>query len=174
VWELVSGLLTDLDQLREDLERMIEVEREGMRADPGREVKAWLDKLSEVDRQRSRAQAMAIEGLLDYEELKTKLAALEETRETARRELARLEEQQEKVARLERDKDALLESYANRAPEALYALTSQERRHVYGMLKAKVFLYPDERLEITGAFTEDLTDDLTHDPQVCALSETRR
>jgi hypothetical protein len=55
---------------------MIELEQEGTRGDPEHETRVWLDKLAEVDRQRSRAQDMAIQGLLDYDELRAKLASL--------------------------------------------------------------------------------------------------
>jgi len=49
VWELVSGLLKNPEQLRADLERMIDLEREGTRGDPEREMKTWFEKLSEID-----------------------------------------------------------------------------------------------------------------------------
>ena len=67
---------------------MIELERDGMREDPECEVKAWLDKLANVDRQRSRAQDMSIQGLLNYDELREKLASLKETRKAAEHKLA--------------------------------------------------------------------------------------
>lgn len=47
------------------LERMIDEERRGWHVDPEREAKAWIEKLTEVDRQRERAQDLAIQGLLD-------------------------------------------------------------------------------------------------------------
>jgi hypothetical protein len=59
---------------------MIELEREGTQRNPEQDAKVWLDKLAEVGRQRSRAQGLAIEGLLDHDELRAKLARLEETR----------------------------------------------------------------------------------------------
>jgi site-specific DNA recombinase len=151
VWELVSGLMTDPVQLHADLERMIELEREGLRGDPERETKTWLEKLSQVDRQRARAQDMAIEGLLDYEELRLKLAALDETRKTAERELEALRSHQERVEELERDKNALLEAYAGMAPEALASLTSEERRRIYKMLGVGVVVHvEDGALEVSG------------------------
>jgi hypothetical protein len=53
-WKIVSGLLQDSARLREGLEDMIERERAGVHGDPARQAKAWLDKLAEVDRKRSR------------------------------------------------------------------------------------------------------------------------
>lgn len=53
VWDLVSGLMSDPERLRCDLEWMVELERGAVRGNPEREAKAWLDKLSEADRKRS-------------------------------------------------------------------------------------------------------------------------
>jgi site-specific DNA recombinase len=151
VWGLVSSLMTDPEQLRADLERMIELERETLHSDPDREARAWRNKLSEVERQRSRAQDMAIEGLLCYDELGAKLAVLDETRKTAERELEALRSHQERIEELERDKDALLESYAGLAPEILAGLTPEECHQVYKMLRVRAVVHVDGVLEVSGA-----------------------
>jgi protein-tyrosine-phosphatase len=150
VWGLISDLLKDPDLLRTGLERMIEEERRGWRGDPEREAKAWLEKLTEVDRQRERAQDLAIQGLLDYGELRAKLAALAETRETAEKELGALRSRRERMVELERDRDALLRSYVGMTPEALDGLAPEERHRVYRMLKLKVLIKPDGTLEASG------------------------
>ncbi len=147
VWRLVRSLFEEPEQLRADLERMIELECGAMRGDPEREAKTWLNKLSEVDRQRSRAQDMAIQGLLGYDELRAKLASLEETRKTAERELTILRSHQERLAELERDKETVLEYYAAIAPEALASLSSEERKQLYKMLRLKAVQYSDGSVE---------------------------
>jgi site-specific DNA recombinase len=144
VWDHVSGLMKNPEQLRDDLERMIELKRESVRGDPDREAKAWLEKLSEVNRKRAAFQDMAAEGLISFDELRSKLAALQETRETAERELAVLKGRRESLEQMERDKDAVLEHYVTLAPEALDSLTPEERRNLYNMLRLRVFAYPDE------------------------------
>ena len=148
VWEYVRDLLKDPEELRADLERMIELERDGMREDPEHEARVWLGKLAEVDRQRARAQDMAIQGLLDYDELRAKLASLEEAREAAEQELAILKDHREHIAELERDKEAVLEHYAAIAPEALDLLASEERQHLYKLLQLKAAQHPDGRMEV--------------------------
>jgi uncharacterized protein involved in exopolysaccharide biosynthesis len=62
---------------------------------------------------------MAAEGLIEFEELRTRLAALEDTRKTAERELRTLEVRTEHLAQLERDRDSLLETYADLCPKRL-------------------------------------------------------
>jgi site-specific DNA recombinase len=148
VWNHVSGLMQDPEQLRDDLERMIELKRESLRGDPDREAKAWLEKLSEVNRKRTTFQDMAAEDLITFDELRAKLAALEETREIAERELAGLKGQRENLQQMERDKDAVLEHYVTLAPEALDSLSPEERRKLYNMLRLRVLAYPDEPPEV--------------------------
>lgn len=147
VWRLVQSLFEDPAQLRADLEHMIEFERGAAWGHPEQEKKTWLKKLSEVERQRSRAQDMAIQGLLDYDELRAKLASLEETRRTAERELAILRSHQERLVELERDKETILEHYATITPEALDALSPEERSQLYKMLLLRAVQYPDGSVE---------------------------
>ena len=82
-------------------------------------------------------------------------AALEETRKTARRELKALSRRRDKIEELERDKNALLESYAGMVPEALDALTLEERHRLYKMLRLRVVLGPGAPPEVSGAFGDD-------------------
>ena len=153
VWETVRNLLTHPEQLRSDLEEMIEQQRRGMRGDPNREVKAWLEKIAEADRMRSNYQEMAARCLISFEELEEKLGQLNQTRATAERNLATLDRRREQLEQLERDKDTLLESYAGMAPEALDSLAPEERREVYKILKVRVTAYPDAQLEVGGILT---------------------
>jgi hypothetical protein len=59
-------------------------ERSTTRGDPNKEANVWLDKIAEAHRQRARAQDLAIEGLLSPDELRDKVAALEEIRRLLR------------------------------------------------------------------------------------------
>jgi site-specific DNA recombinase len=148
VWDHVSDLMKDPEQLRDDLERMIELKRQSLRGDPDREATAWLEKLSEVNHKRAAFQDMAAEGLITFDELRAKLAALEETREIAECELAVLKGQRDSLEQMELDKDAVLEHYVTLAPEALDGLNPEERRRLYNMLRLRVFVYPDEPPEV--------------------------
>jgi hypothetical protein len=140
VWRYVRAILTDLAELRADLDAMIELERDGeTRRDPEREAKAWLGKLAEVDAQRSRAQDLVIEGLIGRDELRAKLATLEEVRRTAHNELRALDAHRERIEGLERDRDALLDSLAALSPDAIDALSPEQRQNVYKMLGLQVF-----------------------------------
>jgi site-specific DNA recombinase len=87
VWDAVSEILKNPEQLREDLDRMIELERRDMRRDPDREARLWAEKLVETDRMRRGYQEQAAKGYMSLEELGVALEDLEKTRRTAEREL---------------------------------------------------------------------------------------
>lgn len=146
----MCSILTDPEQLRDDLERLIEQERQCVRGDPEREVRTWLEKLSEIDRKRTRYIDLAADGIMSRDELKAKLARLEETRETAENELNALRTRQEKPEELQRDKDTMLEQHTTLAPEALDSLAPEERHRLYKMLKLRVVAHFDETIELTG------------------------
>jgi site-specific DNA recombinase len=149
VWGFVSNLLKSPDVLWTGL---MEEERSVARGNPNGEAEVWANKLAEVDRKRSSYQDQQAEGLITLDELRSKLAVLEETRSTARRELAALKEHRERIEHLEQDANALLEHYASMVPEALDGLTPEERHRVYRMMRLKVTMYADGLAEVTGAF----------------------
>ena len=95
---------------------------------------------------------MAAEGLITFDELREKLAALEGTREVAERELEAAGKRRDRVEQLKRDKDALLEHYAHMAPEAVDMATPEDRRRVYEVLRLRVVAQPDGRIEANGEY----------------------
>jgi hypothetical protein len=100
---------------------------------------------------------LTAEGIMARDELIEKLSALGEVRKIAKGELESLRSHQERLEGLERDKDALVESYAQMAPQALDSLTPEERHHVYGMLGLKALIKMDKMdgtLEVNGTFGE--------------------
>jgi hypothetical protein len=125
----VSGLLLDPGRLRSGLQAMIEKEEGSSRGDPQRELELWYEKLREAERMRSGYQDLAAKGLLTYEELGGKLAALEETRATARRELEALRGRRVELERLKGDRDAdtaIVRRTDGRSPRRPFAGAAQE------------------------------------------------
>ncbi|HWS80272.1 MAG TPA: recombinase zinc beta ribbon domain-containing protein, partial [Rubrobacter sp.] len=156
VWDLVSGLLKDPERLRAGLDEMIEQERAGTRGNPDQEAASWLEKLAEVEQERRSYLRFAAKGHMTDDELDEALADLEETRTTAEEELAAIRGRKEIIEELERDRDALLESYAQLTPEALDALTPEERRQVYGMLRLRVEVAADGTMEAQGILRDNV------------------
>ncbi len=86
------------------------------------------------------------------EELAVVLAELDETRETAERELEAARARGKALQRLEYDRDALMESYAGMVSETLENLAPEERHRIYKLLRLGVRFRPDWPLEVTGVF----------------------
>ncbi len=152
VWAAVSDYLKNPEKLRTGLERMIEEKRKGLRRNPEREAKAWLDKLAEADRMRAGYQELAAKGLMSFEELGARLEGLEDTRRMAQRELEALKGTRDELRELERDAAALLNTYAGMVPQRLGNLTPEERQHIYKMLQLGCVLRPKGPPELTGVF----------------------
>jgi hypothetical protein len=167
VWRFVSSLLQDPERLRLGLDAMIEEQRKAMRGDPEREARAWLRKLEEVDLQRRRAQDLAIQGLLDPDELRARLGELQDTREAAERELEALKGRREQLEQLERDRDAVLETYAGMASERLAVLTPEKRNQLYRVLRLRVSAKTDGLLEASGEL-------IVNDQDMCSAKHTYR
>jgi hypothetical protein len=131
--------------------RMIEDERKAGCGDPEQEAQLWAEKLAECARLRAAYQDQQATGLMTIEELACKLGELEETRRHAERQLAALENYQDRIAELEADRGALFEYLEREIPERLDNLTGKERNQVYRRLCFEVKPTP-EGYKITGVF----------------------
>ena len=117
---------------------MIAAEREVSKWAPDKEARMWSEKLADAGRKRSRYQEMAAEGLITFEELRDRLAELEDTCEVVRGELDALTGRIERAERLERDMEVLLEQTADVRAEDLDALTGDQRNEIYRMLRLEI------------------------------------
>jgi site-specific DNA recombinase len=151
VWDFVSGLLKEPARISAGMERLIEQERNGRNGNPEREAKGWVERVAECDRLRRNYQDQQAAGLMTLEELRERIGELEEARRLALAELEALTQHEERVKGLERDRDALLESYAAALPSALDALGPEERNKLYRMLRLEV-TPSDGGYELSGAF----------------------
>jgi len=156
VWGEVRSYLEEPERLRADLDRKIELEKSGTRGEPEREMKLWAEKLAEADAKRARFQHAYAEGIIGLEDLKTRLAELDDARTTAEQEIAILEGRLKHVQSLEEDRDTVLAYLEAMAPKVLDCLDPEERHRFYKMLRLRVRLWPDRSLEITGAFPEPI------------------
>ena len=144
-------MLSDPERLRKGLNAMIEEQRGALWGDPEGETRSWLERLAALDRKRDGYLDLAAEGLMGHDELRGKLARLQEERETAERELAAIDGRKERLEQMERDRDAVMERYSGVIPESLDDLSPEERHQIYRMLRLQVLAYPDKSLEVSGA-----------------------
>jgi hypothetical protein len=103
------------------------------------------------------------------DELYAALSDLDETRETAARELEAVRVRGEVLKRLEDNRNALLESYAGAVKETLEDLESEERHRIYKLLRLDVRFRPGWPLEISGIFAE-VAEGAEGDLSFCKLS----
>jgi hypothetical protein len=89
---------------------------------------------------------MAAKRLMTLDELSARLDQIENTRASALQNLGAIEDRQERVEDLERDRDALLEAYADATPEILESLEPEVRHRVYRMLRLEVLVGLDGSL----------------------------
>ncbi len=127
----------------------------------------WLEKLADTDRKRARFQHAYAEDAISLKDLKDRLVELEELRELAQRELEALRGHEEEIARLERDRDAVLESYAGASSEALDSLTPEQRHNLYRSFRLEVLAHADGTTELV------LGDLLSYD-EVCTKESLSR
>ncbi len=152
VWEFISGLLSEPERLQKGLERMIDEERDGLRGDPVQEARLHRNELRKLDRRRSGYIDLAADGEINRQELREKLAEVDQAREKARREIKTLESRKEHLVQLEREKEVMIETYAGIVPEALQNLSAEGRHRIYKLLQLRVTAHPDKTLGVSGIF----------------------
>jgi hypothetical protein len=143
VWQSVRAILSDPERLRADLDAMIEMKRQAARNDPKEEKNHWLKVLAEPDEKRAKYQRAYAADVMTLADLKARLAELEQEWQIAERELTSLRLREREIADLERDRDALLESYAGASEDALDSLTPEQRHNLYKSLRIGVLAHAD-------------------------------
>jgi hypothetical protein len=93
---------------------------------------------------------MAAEGLIDFDELRSKLDGLEADRKTAAREFEDVRSKAERLASLKLETEALIEAYSSKACAGLDLYTPQDRFDAYKALALRVIAHPDGTQELIG------------------------
>ncbi len=151
MWGFVSRLTKDPGRILFGMDALIEQKRLEMRGDPEREARAWLERLAEVDQERRGYLRLAAYGRMSDVDLEGALAELEETRQTAERELEAVGRRREEIEQLERERDALRASWSAAIPDNLDRLTSEARNTLYHKLRLEM-RPKGEGFEVTGPF----------------------
>jgi site-specific DNA recombinase len=151
VWGFISDLLQDPEKISAGMETLIEQERSTAPQEVAKEAKAWQQKIAECARKRNAYQDQQAAGLMTLEKLGSKLQQLDEAHRLAQAELEALMRCQVHIEEFENNREALLKSMAEIAPDALESLTSHERNKIYRMLRLEVAPF-EEGYEVSGAF----------------------
>ncbi len=100
VWEFVSNLLRDPEEIRRGMQHLIERERTDRTGDPEHEAEVWAGKIAECDRRRSAYQDQQAAGMMTLNELGDRLAQLDEARQAILREIDAHQNRGERLRRL--------------------------------------------------------------------------
>ncbi len=84
------------------------------------------------------------------------MAALDEERDAAKAELARIRETAGRVGEMEKAKRAVLEMFGTGLMSSVAWFPPELRREIYGLLGLRVEVHADRTLEISGEFDADL------------------
>ncbi len=153
IWELVADFLKNPERLKVGLEEMIRKEESLLSRNPHEQVKLWQERILDADKKRKRYQEMAAEGLIDFRELRERLAEVDEDKEVAGCQVESLLKKEQRLEGMRRNKDELLKDLAEATPLLIDELPSDKRLGIYRMLGMKVTTGEDGSLEITGDLT---------------------
>lgn len=126
------------------------IQREAQR-DPESEAKVLRDRIAELGQKLSRAQDLAIEGLISKEDLRKKSASINADREVAERELDTIDESQKRLNKLRDDRLLLLGVYGMGLMIGFEHFSPEERHLIYRKLGLKVSARPDGTTDIEGS-----------------------
>ena len=105
--------------------------------------------LENVAGKRRHYQDMAAEGLIGFDELRSRLAELDDVRKTTEQELESLRRSRDRIAELERG-GLIVEQYAGLVPAELESLAPEERHRVCRLLRMQVVPGQDGDVEMSG------------------------
>lgn len=165
VADFVTDLLTDAGKLTAKIDALIDQERRALR-DPEPETKAWAAKITEIDRKVEGYWDLAASGDIPKDRMRAKVAELEDERAAAEDALADIDDRRERIRELERDRDALLRDYRQRAQAGgIATLTPEQRHEMYRRMRLTVKVSPGGYAAVDAepdSFPAGLRVDLKH------------
>jgi site-specific DNA recombinase len=153
VWETVASVLIHPDLLRAGLQKMVESERKLLATEPAKQIARWAEQVERAKIKRSRYQDQEAEGLMTREELRAKLAMLDETVTLAEAEIEKLKRHDERILAIEKSGKELLERYAKLVPAEIEILSPAERRHIYQLLRVEVSVPKEGEIKVKLPFS---------------------
>jgi site-specific DNA recombinase len=152
VWNFISGILKDPERLRRGLNQMVAKEHSPSSLDAEKEEKQWTKKLSDIECQKDRLLDLYLDQGVEKERYEIKRLELERAAKTVQAELERIRNRQSRIRQLERDRDALLETYTRMVPTHIDGLSPEERHRIYKMMNLSLLGHRDGTLEISWAY----------------------
>ncbi len=160
VWQEVLRIISNPDRLLRQYEEHVECKKRQMRGDPDREVRDLAERLRKLDYRRSGYLDLAADGDMSREELRTKLADLDEQRDGLQKALREAHSRQQAL----RDPEinyAYLKSVLHQLQPHLNGInltiaSAEDRRRLYQALRLHVELDEHGAITLSGIFDPDV------------------
>ena len=146
VWQAVRSAVTEPDRLESAL---AEVSKDKRQEGDTARLERVLARLSEIERRRDALIDLALDGPLSKEELRGRLAPLDEDLARLRSEADTLTSRQEREGNVTRDARMVLRALKEVAPQALDDLDGEGRRELYRDIRLKVLSERDGSLRLS-------------------------
>jgi site-specific DNA recombinase len=158
VWVCVREFLSDPERVKAEYDRHLARQRTQLREGSGEEAKEIAKNLEKLERRRSGYIDLAADGDLARDELRRKLAEVDEQCGAARKALREARDRQETIEKLQRDRDMMLGRFFTLRTMDLLILSPEERRRVLQALRIRAEVDRDGNVRISGMFDAYITD----------------
>jgi site-specific DNA recombinase len=155
VWKAVRAMLSDPERVLRGYDEYVERRKAQLRGDPGREAREIAGRLEKLERRRSGYLDLAADGDMSREELRRKLAEVDERREAARKTLREARDREETIRKLRRDRETMLGRFSAMRGMDLRHLDPENRRRVLQALRLRVEVDKNGDARISGVFDAD-------------------
>jgi hypothetical protein len=160
VWRAVERFLSDPERVKAEYDRYLAQQKAQLTENPGEEAHEITERLKRLERRRSGYQDLAADGDMTREELRSKLAYVDEQREAARKGLREARAHEETLQQLRRDRKMMLGRFSAMRGMDLRSLSPEDRRRVLQALRTRVEVDKDGNVSISGVFDGHITDQL--------------
>jgi len=158
VWKVVRTLLSEPERVMRGYDEYVERRKAQLRGDPGREAREIAGRLEKLERRRSGYLDLAADGDISREELRHKLAEVDEQREVARKTLREARDREETIRKLQRDREMVFRRFSAMRGMDLRHLNPENRRRVLQALRLRVEIDENGDARISGVFDADITE----------------
>jgi site-specific DNA recombinase len=155
VWQAVFSIISDPDRLMCQWEEYIDRRRRQLRGDPQRDVRTLVERLEKLERRHSGYLDLAAEGIMGRDELRTKLAEVDEQRGELRKALREAEGSQKTVEGLERE-GQMGAQLLQLVDIHLFCSGPEDRRRIYQALRLQASVDEYRTVSLSGIFSSDV------------------
>jgi Recombinase zinc beta ribbon domain len=157
VWKAVREFLSDPERVKAEYDRHIARQKTQFTGGSGEEAREIASRLKTLERRRSGYIDLAADGDMTREELRRKLADVDEQREAAQRALREVRNREGTIQKLRWGREMSLSQFSVVRGLNLHTLSPENRRRVLQALRIRVEVDKDGNVSISGVFDVHIT-----------------